>query len=190
MIRSRTRRPGRRRLATVALAVTAALSASSLTVTPCGGEGRCLPQPSVSHAAGTDPALILSAAQAFSASSGVTSVQITGAFNFEDVVQFSFPAGVLVFQGTRFARYDTSGAATSGTAAFLADGLSAAELETLLGSGSAAPAPAALLQLQPSRAVVALPAGFSAGSASVLVYAVLENTAFLSNTLGFTLPGS
>jgi len=166
------------------------LGAPSAIPPRSGGVGGAAWQVSPASAAGTDPALALSAAQAFRASSGVAAVQVNGSFNFEDVLQFSFPAGVVVYQGTRFARFEMSGAVVSGSASFLADGLSAAELDTLLGLGTAAPAPAALLQLQPSRALIALPPEFSAGAASVLVYAVLENTAFLSNTVACAIPGS
>jgi hypothetical protein len=142
----------------------------------------------VALAAGTDPTLVLSSAQASTSQAGITAVQLTGTFNFDDVLQFAFPAGVVVYQGTRFARFGYAGERTTGTAAFLADGLSADEIDSLLALGTAATPPAALLQLQPARLAVALPEGFVPGGASVVVYAILEGTSFLSNTLSFAVP--
>lgn len=139
-------------------------------------------------AAGTDPTLALSTALASTSSAGVTAVWVSGTFNFDDLLQFPYPAGVVVYQGTHFARIDSTGAVSSGTAAYLADGLSASELDALLAAGSPAPPPAALLQLHASRLAVALPSGFSPGTATVVVYAVLENTSFLSNAVNFTVP--
>jgi hypothetical protein len=118
----------------------------------------------------------------------VLSVAVQGSFNFEDVVQGVFPAGVVVFQGTSFARFDQTGSAVAGSAPLLADGLDAAEVPALLAAGSPATAPAALTQLRADRVTAVLPPGFSAGPASVVLYAVYQGQGFASNTVSVTLP--
>lgn len=148
-----------------------------------------VPAPGPGFAAGTDPSLALTRADAFAASTGSLVVQVSGTFNFDDAMQFTFPAGLIVYQGTHFARFDFSGAKRQGTAASLVDGLADTELAALLAQGSQAAAPASVLQLQPSNIRVVLPPDFTPGVASVVVYAVLENTSFLSNTLSVTIPG-
>ena len=70
----------------------------------------------------------------------------------------------------------------------LADGLAAAEVPALLAVGSPAAAPAALTQLHADRVTVVLPPGFSAGTASVVLYAVYQGQGFASNTVPVTLP--
>lgn len=139
-------------------------------------------------AAGTDPTLALTGGSALVSPQGAYTVEVRGSFNFDDLLQFSFPAGVIVIQGQHFARYDAAGAIGAGDAAFVADGLVPAELEALRNSGSTAAAPAVLIRLEPSRIVVALPPGFNPGVATVVVYAVLENTSFLSNAVSVSLP--
>jgi hypothetical protein len=138
-------------------------------------------------AAGTDPTLALTSAEAV-AVAGNTMVRLHGSVQFDDLLQFSFPAGVILFQGSNFVRVPMSGAAVSGTASLLAGGLADTELFTLLGLGGPAPAPAQLISLQPSEVRIALPAGFSSGAATAVVYAVLEGDPFLSNAIEVTLP--
>ncbi len=144
--------------------------------------------PAISLAVGTDPTLALTAATAFEAPGGAVSVSVDGTFSFDDVVQFSFPAGVIVFRGNDFVVYDVDGSAESGSSASVGNGITAAEVPALLASASAAAAPAALLRMQSDRILVALPAGFGSGSASVIVFAILEGEPFVSNTVGVTLP--
>jgi len=146
-----------------------------------------LPLQGPADAAGTDPTLALSGAEAIS-SEGVTAVRLHGSFQFEDQIQFSFPAGVFIYQGSQFAHIASTGAAAGGSSALLADGLAPAELTVLLGSGTPAAAPAGLTRLEPSRLEVALPPGFIPGQATAVVYAILEGTAFLSNAVTFTIP--
>ncbi len=138
-------------------------------------------------AAGTDPTLALSSAEA-AASGGAVLVRLQGSLQFDDSLQFSFPAGVVIFQGTQFVRLPITGAAVSGSAALLAGGLAPAELPALLGLGAPAPPPARLVTLTPSSLSVVLPPGFSAGAATAVAYAILEGDAFLSNAIAVTLP--
>lgn len=144
--------------------------------------------PMAVHAVGTDPTLALTSATAVSAPGGAVSVSVDGTFSFDDVVQFSFPAGVIVFRGSNYAVFDIDGSVETGTSPAVANGISAAEIPALLAGGGAAAAPAALLRVQSNRIAVAMPDGFGAGAASVLVYAILEGEPFVSNTVGVTLP--
>lgn len=141
----------------------------------------------VAQAAGTDPKLALTSGEAI-AGGGATMVRLRGNVQFDDQLQFAFPAGVVVYQGTTFARVPINGGAVSGSAAFLADGLADTEFLGLLGLGAPAAAPAGLASLQPNEVRVVLPPGFASGAASAVVYAVLEGTAFLSNPITVTLP--
>jgi len=144
--------------------------------------------PGSGRAVGTDPTLALTAATAVSAPGGAVSVAVTGAFSFDDIVQFSFPAGVIIFRGSSYAVYDIAGTATAGNAATVANGISAGEIPALLAAATPAAPPAALLQMQSDRITVALPAGFPSGAASVIIYAILEGEPFVSNTIGLALP--
>jgi len=144
--------------------------------------------PATARAAGSSPLLTIAAADAFASSSGAVSVDVQGSFNFEDVVQGIFPAGMVVFQGTSFARFDQAGNVVSGSAALLSNGLDATEVPALLSLGSPASPPAALTRLRADRVTVVLPPGFSAGAASVVLYAVYEDQGFASNALSVTLP--
>jgi hypothetical protein len=142
----------------------------------------------MAHAGGSSPLLTLTTVDALASASGATAIEVRGSFNFEDVVEGVFPAGLVVYQGTRFARFDQAGTATSGTAASLADGLAASEVPALVGQGAPAPAPAALTQMRTDRVRVVLPTGFSPGAASAVLYAVYESQGYVSNTLAVTLP--
>ena len=137
--------------------------------------------------AGTDPTLALTGGEAI-AGSGATMVRLQGALAFDDQLQFAFPAGVIVFQGTTFVHVPVSGPPLSGSAAFLADGLADTEVQTLIAMGAPAAAPARLASLQPNEVRVVLPAGFGSGAATAVVYAVLEGNGFLSNPIAVTLP--
>jgi hypothetical protein len=137
---------------------------------------------------GSSPLLSLASADAFATSGGVRSVDVHGSFNFEDVVEGVFPAGLVVVQGTHFARFDQSGVVVDGDAALLADGLDATEVPALVALGAPAAAPAALGQLRADRVAVVLPPGFAPGAASVVLYAVYEGVGYASNTLAVTLP--
>jgi hypothetical protein len=140
------------------------------------------------QAGGSSPLLSLTAVDAFDSSSGVVSVVAHGSFNFEDVVEGVFPAGLVVFQGNHFARFDQAGAVVEGNAASLAGGLDPTEVPALLGLGAPAPAPAALTRLRSDRVSVVLPADFAPGAASVVLYAVYAGQGFASNAVSVTLP--
>src|SRR5262245_48666290 len=87
----------------------------------------CL-HPGHPRAAGTDPTLVLSEGDVFSNVAGAVALAIDGTFSFDDLVQFSFPVGVFVFQGNRFARYGFDGSVREGTSALVTDGVSAADV--------------------------------------------------------------
>jgi hypothetical protein len=138
-------------------------------------------------AGGSSPLLTLSGAEVVVSAGGVA-VEARGSFNFEDVVEGVFPAGVVVHQGQHFVRFDQAGAAAAGDAAFLSDGLVAAEAPALAALGAPAPAPAALVQLRADRVSIVLPPGFTAGPATVSLYAVYEGAGYASNPIAVTLP--
>jgi hypothetical protein len=144
--------------------------------------------PPLVRAGGSSPVLSLTAADAFATAAGVRGVDVRGSFNFEDVVEGVFPAGLVVVQGTRFARFDQAGAVVEGTAALLADGLDAGEVSALLGEGAPAAPPAALTQMRADRVMAVLPGSLTAGAASVVLYAVHEGEGFTSNALAVELP--
>lgn len=144
--------------------------------------------PTLALAVGTDPTLALTAATAVEAPGGAVSVSVDGTFSFDDVVQFSFPAGVIVFHGSDYVVYDVDGSAESGTSAAVSNGITAAEVPALLAAATPAASPAALLRVQSDRILVALPDAFGSGSASVIIFAILEGEPFVSNTVGVTLP--
>lgn len=140
------------------------------------------------RAAGTDPTLVLAEADVFSNVAGAVALAVGGTFSFDDLVQFTFPAGLLVYQGNRFTRYGFDGAVREGTSGLVSDGVSAADVPALLGSGGAAAAPARLVEVRSDGTVVVLPASFGPGPAAAVVYAVLGGDAFVSNTLTLTVP--
>ncbi len=140
------------------------------------------------RAAGTDPTLVLSEVDVFSNVAGAVALAVGGTFSFDDLVQFSFPAGLVIHQGNRFVRYGFDGAMREGTSGIVGDGVSAADVPALLGSGGAAATPTRLVELRIDGAVVVLPATFGPGPAAAVVYAVLGGEAFVSNTLTVTLP--
>jgi hypothetical protein len=140
------------------------------------------------RAGGSSPALSLATADALASAGGIRAVDARGSFNFEDVVQGVFPAGLVVFQGTHFARFDQAGEVVDGTSPLLADGLDPSEVPALLGQGAPAAAPGALTQLRADRVAVTLPPGFIPGAATVVLYAVHEGAGYASNALAVTLP--
>jgi hypothetical protein len=140
------------------------------------------------RAGGSSPVLAITSASAFADAAAGRSVVVNGTFNFDDLMQFTFPAGLVVWQGTHVVRFDLDGRVSEGSAAFAADGIVAAEIPALLGLGSPAPASARLLQLGVARVAVALPPSFSPGAASVMLYAEFDSDDFPSNTVAVTLP--
>jgi hypothetical protein len=145
-----------------------------------------IPRPA--SAAGTDPLLALDGARAFATADGTATLEVSGRFSFDDLLQFSFPAGLIVWRGATWVRYGLDGGVTTGTEPALANGITAEEATELLDAGAAAGPPAAVLRVAPSRISVVLPASFGAGPATVVVYAVLDEETFLSNALGVAVP--
>jgi hypothetical protein len=140
------------------------------------------------RASGSAPTLALTGADTFATQAGGRAVVVTGSFNFDDRLQFSFPVGLLVVQGDRFARYDVSGEIVSASSALVADGVVATEIPDLLAITGAAAAPAALVQIRPHDITVALPPDFVSGSAIVLLYASRDSESFVSNAVSVVLP--
>jgi len=139
-------------------------------------------------AGGSNPLLTLTSVDAYASSAGMRGVEARGTFNFEDVVEGTFPAGVVVHQGSHFVRFDQAGAVVEGTAALLSDGLDPAEVPALIAAGGAAAPAATLTKLQADRVTVVLPGTFAAGAASVVLYATYEGQGYASNVLTVTLP--
>jgi hypothetical protein len=141
------------------------------------------------RAAGSSPVLMLSAVDAFAAPNGETLVAASGAFNFDDLVQISFPAvGLMVVQGTRFARYEVSGEVIEGTSPLVGNGVAPDELPAILQITGSAEPPARLVHLNRDEVSVVLPSDFSAGTALLLLYAEHDSEYFLSPTLAVVLP--
>lgn len=141
------------------------------------------------RAAGTAPLLALVAADAFASSAGGRLVTIDGAFDFDDLVQISFPAaGALVVQGAHFARFDVDGTVGEGTSALVADGVVAADIPSVLAASGPTSSPARVVQVAPSRISVVLPPSFVAGPASVMLFAIHENEPFVTNAIDLVLP--
>ena len=140
------------------------------------------------RASGTSPALVLSAA-AGAAAGGQRSVTLDGSFDFANAVQTAYPLSLVVFQGSRFVRYRLPGAVVAGDSPELADGqLSANELDAFGQEGSVAAAGVRVVTLVTDRIRVALPAGFTAGPTTAILYAILPDSNVLSNPIDFTLP--
>ncbi len=138
--------------------------------------------------AGTDPTLVLGEGDAFGSSAGVATVRVKGTFSFDDLVQFPFAGGLIVSQGSLYARYQFDGQVRSASNSLVADGITAAEIPGLVAGGAAAGAPASLVEARSDRIVVTLPPSFGAGPASAIVYAILDDEAFVSNAVTVTLP--
>lgn len=143
--------------------------------------------PELAAAGGSSPILSITGANGFATATAARSVVVTGTFNFDDLVQFIFPAGLVVWQGDHFVRFDVDGSVREGHAAFAADGIDATEIPALLQAGAPA-AGARLVELSATRIVVALPPGFTAGAASTMLYADFDGDQFASNTLAVPLP--
>jgi hypothetical protein len=136
----------------------------------------------------TSPTLVVSAASATRAE-GRIAVSIEGTFDFLNALQVGYPLQLVVFQGTRFVRFAVGDSAHTGTAPVLADGgLVTGELPALLGAGSPAASDVRIVTLAPTRALVSLPAEFTAGTATVQLFTVLAEEPVLSNPLALVLP--
>jgi len=149
----------------------------------------CLVAPAMANAAGSSPVLLLTSVDASAAPTGERMLVATGAFNFDDLVQISFPAvGLMVIQGSRFARYEVSGEVVEATSALVADGVSFDDLPSLLAIQGSAAAPARLAHLNRDEIAVVLPSDFPSGKAIVLLYAEHDGEIFLSPVVAVVLP--
>ncbi len=148
------------------------------------------------HAAGSAPTLAITSVSAFETSDAARGTTVSGTFNYDDLLQFSFPAGVIVFQGSEFTRYDLSGTITSGSSALVADGIIDLDIVPLLSVGTPTAAPASIVKLRPGEVSILLPASVVSGSTSAVLYGVVNDdlgspgpgTAFVSNTVQFVAP--
>jgi hypothetical protein len=157
-----------------------AIAACALALVPVlGGAAR---------AGGSAPVVGLTGATVVRAASGARALRVTGTFNFDDLVQFSFPCGVFLVQGTRLVRWDLSGTIVEATAPQAADGILPSEVPGLLALAGAPAAPAALLRVETDRLAVALPADLAAGPAAVVLYADYDGESWVSDAVTVTLP--
>jgi hypothetical protein len=138
----------------------------------------------------TDPTLVLTKA---SAATGALHrvVRADGSFHAQDLAQIAYPLQILIREtttGTGYLRFDLGdgGAAVTGTAAALADGLQAGEAAALLGGGAPA-AGAEVVFLGLGRLEVTLPAGFPDGPAEIQLFVIDEGEPFLSNVMPLVL---
>jgi hypothetical protein len=145
-------------------------------------------QPDASRAAGTDPLLVVDSVRSFSSAAGARTLEVSGFYSFEDLLQFPFPAGLFVTRGSQWVRYGLDGTITQGTNPAVANGLTPAEVETLLASGAPAAAPAAVVRVHPEDVSVTLPATLSSGAGRITLYVQLEDETFVSNSLQVTIP--
>ena len=138
----------------------------------------------------TDPTLVLVHASAVAGDSHRV-VRADGSFHAQDLAQLAYPLQILIREtttGTGYLRFDLGGggAAVTGSAAALADGLQADEAEALLAGGAPA-AGAGVLFLGLGRLEVTLPAGFPAGPAEIQLFVIDEGQPILSNALPLAL---
>ena len=147
-----------------------------------------LVHPAPVRAGATTPLLGLTSATASVAGGGRT-VALEGTYDYPNAVQVGYPLQIVVFQGTRFVRYPIAAPAVTGTSDTLADGrLSADELDRLLAAGAPAPAAVRLVTATAGSLRLALPAEFTAGPASAVLFTILPEGTVLSNPMDFVLP--
>lgn len=141
------------------------------------------------RAGSTDPVLVIGEATA-SGGSPLRLVDLLGSWGFDDVMQIDYPLNVVVSQGTSFVRYPVGDVAVAGTFAGLSDGLVAGEIAALESAGSPT-SDAQIVRLARHEMTLALPATFSSGDVSIVLYTTLPNEGtFLSNTAQVSGAGS
>jgi hypothetical protein len=122
-------------------------------------------------AAFTEPRLALLRVTAYHAASGAVTLTLEGSFSFADAVQLGLPLNVVVTQGQLSTRFDLAG-----------------NVFTKTGAGPEQPAVSpGLMSFTQRQITVALPTGFSNGTATAQVIATYEGQPIASNRLGFTL---
>ena len=138
--------------------------------------------------AATTPLPVLSAASGAAAGTARTAT-VDGVFDFPNAVQSGTALHLVVFQGTRFVRYPLGGTPVAGDSALLADGsLDQGEVAAFLAAGTPAAASVRFVTLTADQARVALPASFTAGPATAVVFGIFGIESVLSNPLTFVLP--
>ena len=158
----------------VALALTAGLVAGGLA-----GEVR---------AAATTPTLVLTTAAPVAVGEART-VAFEGTFDFPNALEVGYPLALVVFQGTHFVRYPMTGPAHMGESSAAVSGrLDADDVPTLDLEGVEAPADVRIVTFVPDRLRVTLPATFTAGRATAVLYASVPHGAVVSNPIVFVLP--
>jgi hypothetical protein len=136
----------------------------------------------------TSPTLVLSAAHGDVGAAG-RAAAFEGSFDFPNAVQVGYPLNLVVFQGSTFARYPAAGVPVAGTSAALADGtLAEAEVAAFASQGSPAAPPVRVVTMTPSAIRVTLPASFTAGPATGVLFTILADGTVLSNAIDFVLP--
>ena len=147
--------------------------------------------PSIGAGASTDPVLALAGDQA-EVGDSARLVRLEGVFPAQDLVQQAFPLQILLREtttGSGYVRYDLSGAAFTGSAPEIADGLDPAEAAALLNQGSPAP-DAEVVLLARDRIEVLLPIAFSSGPAEAQLFVIDADAPILSNPMPFSVGGA
>jgi hypothetical protein len=145
---------------------------------------------SPARAGSTSPELALGQVSAIPVAGGAI-LELTGTWDFDDILQIDFPASLLVSRDSSFIRIPIAGAgeAAAGSLAELADGLQTSEIPALESAGQPESG-AVLLRLEPHRMQVALPASVGNGPLTALVYVEFPGEGFfLSNPLTTMLEG-
>lgn len=139
-------------------------------------------------AAATTPTLVLTTA-APAAVGEARAVAFEGTFDFPNALEVGYPLALIIFQGTHFVRYPLTGPAHMGESRAAVSGqLDADDVPTLDLQGVEAPADVRIVTFVPDRLRVTLPATFTAGSATAVLYASVPHGTVVSNPIIFVLP--
>ncbi len=140
-------------------------------------------------AAGTDPTLALTGVSVLQSGAGILGVRVTGTFQFDDLVQGAIPAGLILFQGESFIRYDMAGTIAQGSSSLVLDGVTADDVAQLTTIGTTA-AGASIGAVDLDHILCTVPASgpIVPGNAAAIVFMLVEGGSFVSNTINFTVP--
>lgn len=139
------------------------------------------------RAAATTPTLVLSAAAPVAVGEA-RAVAFEGTFDFPNALEVGYPLALIVFQGTHFVRYPMTGRAHMGESSAASGRLDEDDVPTLDLEGVEAPADVRIVTFVPDRLRVTLPATFTAGRATAVLYASVPHGAVVSNPIVFVLP--
>ncbi|TMA53829.1 MAG: hypothetical protein E6J76_03355 [Deltaproteobacteria bacterium] len=140
------------------------------------------------RAAATTPTLILTTA-APAVVGGARAVAFEGRFDFPNALEVGYPLELVIFQGAHFVRYPIAGTAHVGdSAALLAGHLDEDDVPTFDLEGAEAPADVRIVTFVPDRLRVTLPATFTAGRVTAVLFASVPHGAVVSNPIVFLLP--